>query len=117
MENFSNDGSDSDESPYADPEDSEIVATAKKEVPEPTEFEYTERDVILYNLGVGAEATELQWTFENHESFSVLPTFGVVPQFEASSGMSLDWLPDYNPVCRIFQLLIFAGWKFDASDY
>lgn len=63
----------------------------------PTEYSYTERDVVLYNLGVGARETELQWTYENHEDFAALPTFGVVPQFEASAGLSLDWLPNFNP--------------------
>ncbi|EIW57317.1 multifunctional beta-oxidation protein [Trametes versicolor FP-101664 SS1] len=99
-ENFGNTdesaGSDSD-SPYADPEDADIVAAAKKDVDAPTEYSYTERDVVLYNLGVGARETELQWTYENHEDFAALPTFGVVPQFEASAGLSLDWLPNFNP--------------------
>ena len=100
IENFGNIGSPEADSPYADPEDSELVADAKKEVLEPTDYEYAERDVILYNLGIGAEATELQWVYENHDAFAALPTFGVIPQFAASSGMPLDWLPNYNPVCK-----------------
>ncbi|CCM04300.1 uncharacterized protein FIBRA_06471 [Fibroporia radiculosa] len=98
-ENFENEEEASSEgdSPYADPEDSELVAEAKRKVEEPLDFTYTERDVILYNLGVGATEKELQWTFEGHEEFAALPTFGVVPQFMASGGMSLDWLPNYNP--------------------
>ncbi|KAI0768061.1 multifunctional beta-oxidation protein [Trametes elegans] len=87
----------SSDSPYADPEDSEVVAAAKKEVSEPVEYSYTERDVILYNLGVGATEQELQWTYENHEDFAALPTFGVIPQFHASAGLSFDWLPNFNP--------------------
>ena len=103
-ENFGNmdengvSGSDSSENPYADPEDSEVVAQAKKEPQEPIEFNYTERDVILYNLGVGATEQELQWTYENHEDFAALPTFGVIPQFLASAGLSFDFLPNFNPV-------------------
>ncbi|OJT15201.1 Peroxisomal hydratase-dehydrogenase-epimerase [Trametes pubescens] len=99
-ENFGNtdeSASDSSDSPYADPEDADIVAAAKKDVDEPTEYSYTERDVVLYNLGVGARETELQWTYENHEDFGALPTFGVIPQFQASAGLSLDWLPNFNP--------------------
>ncbi|KAI0787929.1 multifunctional beta-oxidation protein [Fomes fomentarius] len=98
-ENFGNvdeSGSDSD-SPYADPEDPEVVANAKKEVSEPVEYNYTERDVILYNLGIGATEQELQWTYENHEEFAALPTFGVIPQFQASAGLSFDFLPNFNP--------------------
>ncbi|KAG5652323.1 hypothetical protein H0H81_005391 [Sphagnurus paluster] len=82
---------------FADPEDSQLVADAKKARADPVEYSYTERDVILYNLGVGATAKELQWVFEGDDEFGVLPTFGVVPQFAASSGLSLDWLPNFNP--------------------
>ena len=85
-------------SPYADPEDSELVAKAKLHVEPPFEYTYTERDVILYNLGIGATEKELQWTFENDDEFSALPTFGVIPQFPASSTFPMGWLPDYNPV-------------------
>ncbi|KAH9838412.1 multifunctional beta-oxidation protein [Rhodofomes roseus] len=101
-ENFGNESEDSGESsssssPYADPEDAELVAEAKKTVEDPLDYSYTERDVILYNLGVGATEQELQWTFEGDEDFVALPTFGVIPQFAASGGISLDWLPNYNP--------------------
>ncbi|EPT05640.1 hypothetical protein FOMPIDRAFT_67625 [Fomitopsis schrenkii] len=101
-ENFGNESEESGEnssssSPYADPEDSELVADAKKNVEDPLEYSYTERDVILYNLGVGASEQELQWTFESDDEFAALPTFGVIPQFVASGSISLDWLPNYNP--------------------
>jgi hypothetical protein len=83
---------------FADPEDSQLVAEAKKNTIDPVDYSYTERDVILYNLGVGATEKELQWTYEGDDEFSALPTFGVIPQFHASGGMSLDWLPNFNPV-------------------
>ncbi|OBZ72493.1 Peroxisomal hydratase-dehydrogenase-epimerase [Grifola frondosa] len=97
--NFGNEEEDngSSSSPYADQDDSQLVADAKKHVEDPVEFKYTERDVILYNLGIGATEKELQWTFESHDEFAALPTFGVIPQFMASGGISLDWLPNYNP--------------------
>ncbi|KAI6155017.1 hypothetical protein BKA82DRAFT_4336398 [Pisolithus tinctorius] len=79
------------------PEDSRLVAEAKKEVPPDEEFEYTERDVILYNLGIGATERDLQWSYEGHSDFAALPTFGVVPQFPASSSISFGWLPNFNP--------------------
>jgi multifunctional beta-oxidation protein len=97
VENFENKGS-SGSSTYEDPEDAEIVSEAKKTALEILDFSYRERDVILYNLGIGATEQELQWTFEGHDQFSALPTFGVIPQFMASSGISLDFLPNYNPV-------------------
>ncbi|KAJ7707776.1 HotDog domain-containing protein [Mycena rosella] len=81
----------------APPEESKLVAEAKKIPVEPTHYSYTERDVILYNLGIGATEKDLQWTYEGDDEFSALPTFGVIPQFLASSGLPLDWLPDFNP--------------------
>lgn len=99
-ENFGHEeaANDAAASPYADPEDSELVAKAKQHTEPPSIYNYTERDVILYNLGVGATEKELQWTFEGDDEFSVLPTFGVIPQFMAMSSFPLNWLPDFNPV-------------------
>lgn len=86
---------------YIDPEDPQIVIDAKKEQNDPVPYSYTERDVILYNLGIGATEQDLRWTFEMHEDFSALPTFGVVPQFHASGGLPLDFLPNFNPVSLV----------------
>lgn len=95
----------SSSNPYVDSEDSELVAKAKQHVEPPLEFTYTDRDVILYNLGLGATEKELQWTFEADDGFSALPTFGVVPQFEAMFTLPLDWLPNYNPVSKPYRFL------------
>ncbi|KAJ7127052.1 hydroxysteroid dehydrogenase [Mycena epipterygia] len=78
-------------------EESKLVAEAKQIPVEPTHYTYTERDVILYNLGIGATEKDLQWTYEGDDEFSALPTFGVIPQFHASGSVPLDWLPDFNP--------------------
>jgi len=93
---------------FIDPEDTQLVANAKRDKPDDYEFSYTERDVILYNLGIGATAKDLQWTYEGHDEFAALPTFGVVPQFAASSGISLSWLPNYNPVRRPGKVLTYS---------
>jgi hypothetical protein len=42
----------------------------------PVPYSYTDRDVILYALGIGASAMgpfddELKFTYENHDNFSV----------------------------------------------
>ncbi len=50
-----------------------------------TQFTYTERDVMLYALGVGAGTDELQFTYER--DLKVLPTFGVIPAFPALAAL------------------------------
>ncbi|ORY22582.1 peroxisomal hydratase-dehydrogenase-epimerase [Naematelia encephala] len=103
MANFSNIAAESSEESssgganYEDSEDTEEIKAAKRNAPEPEEFTYTERDVMLYNLGIGAKASELQWVYENSDGFAALPTFGVIPQFGSSSSMSMDFVPNFNP--------------------
>ena len=60
-----------------------------------------ERDVILYALGVCAKRHELQFVYENHASFSALPTFGVIPGFHCMfQNVSFsDFIPNFQPVC------------------
>jgi multifunctional beta-oxidation protein len=56
--------------------------------------------VILYNLGLGAKRRDLNWVFEGASGFEVLPTFGVVPQFDTQMGFPLaEILPNFSPVC------------------
>ncbi|KNE71289.1 hypothetical protein AMAG_20328 [Allomyces macrogynus ATCC 38327] len=43
-----------------------------------SQFAYTERDVILYALGVGATRKDLPWVYENSEQFHALPSFGII---------------------------------------
>ena len=61
-------------------------------------FTYDDRDVILYNLGIGAKRTQLPLVYEGSDSFQVLPTFGVIPPFGADVPWSMDdVLPNFNP--------------------
>ncbi|KAI1268869.1 hypothetical protein F5Y18DRAFT_372838 [Xylariaceae sp. FL1019] len=65
----------------------------------PTEFAYAERDAMLYNLGIGAKRTDLPYVFEGHEDFQVLPTYGVIPQFDAEMPFSFDdVVPNFSPM-------------------
>src|SRR5262245_36452036 len=48
----------------------------------PMKHKYTWKDTVLYALGVGAKADELDFLFEMNGP-KVLPTFAVVPSFEA----------------------------------
>ena len=77
------------------------VEKAKEVVMKSASFEYSERDVILYALGLGAKRTDLNLVYENDENFMTLPTFGVIPAFSYQiNNVSLgDYLPDFNPVC------------------
>lgn len=63
-----------------------------KELP-PSTFQYTDRDVMLYALGVGATTDELAFVYE--KNLKVLPTFAVVPAFSALMGMV--GVLDFNP--------------------
>lgn len=103
VENFSNQNDDkaesgnkAEEERFFDPEDSELVKEAKRLIPDATEYSYDERDVIIYNMGLGATEKDLQWVFEGEENFAPLPTFGVCPQFSSSAGFPFDWLPNFN---------------------
>ncbi|KAI1816499.1 hypothetical protein GGS20DRAFT_224889 [Poronia punctata] len=77
----------------------EAQEKAKKAKSEGTEFSYTDRDSMLYNLGIGAKRTELPYVFEGHEDFQVLPTYGVIPQFDADMPFSFDdVVPNFSPM-------------------
>ncbi|GAA5839388.1 hypothetical protein JCM11251_003965 [Rhodosporidiobolus azoricus] len=97
--NFGNESSSSDTTAdYTDSEDSDLVAQAKKDVAADGEYTYGERDIALYNLGIGATEKDLDLVFEQDDEFKPVPTFGVIPQFAVSSGLSLDWLPNFSPM-------------------
>jgi acyl dehydratase len=59
----------------------------------PVTHTYTERDVMLYALGVGAGPEELQFVYER--DLRVLPTFAVIPSFPAM--MNLGGAMQVNP--------------------
>ncbi|KAK4629172.1 Peroxisomal hydratase-dehydrogenase-epimerase [Fulvia fulva] len=74
------------------------IAEAKKAKAEGTDFSYDERDVILYNLGIGAKRTDLDYVFEGADNFQALPTFGVIPPFNVETPYSLsDIVPNFSP--------------------
>ncbi|KAM3163510.1 MaoC-like domain-containing protein [Lachancea thermotolerans] len=57
-------------------------------------FRYSERDVILYNLGLGCSSTELNYCYENDPNFQVLPTFAVIPFMTSGNSIKLESLVD-----------------------
>ena len=61
---------------------------------EPVVFEYSWKDVVLYALGVGATAEELDFVYENAPGgLKVLPSFCVVPAIRAFPylGDDIEW--------------------------
>lgn len=83
----------------ANPDILDNIEKAKKMQAEGTEFLYDDKDVILYNLSIGAKRTELPLVYENSDSFQALPTFGVIPFFGASTPFNMgDILPNFSPM-------------------
>lgn len=83
-----------------------------------TEFTFTERDSMLYNLGVGAKRDDLPLIFEGHEDFQVLPTFGVIPPFSAETPYDLtELVPNFNPMMLLHgeQYLEIRSWPLPTS--
>ncbi|POS85909.1 multifunctional beta-oxidation protein-like protein, partial [Erysiphe pulchra] len=75
------------------------IAEAKKKSGEETEFQYQEKDVILYNLGIGAKSKDLKYVFELDDNFQPLPTFGVIPFFLTSPPFGFsDIVPNFSPM-------------------
>jgi multifunctional beta-oxidation protein len=92
------------------------IAQAKKAKPQVSEYSYAEKDVILYSeiiatpesmlmsadLGVGAKREDLSLVYENNDNFQPLPSFGVIPQFNAVPPYSMgDILPNFNPMMLV----------------
>lgn len=61
------------------------------------EYSYDEKSIILYNLGVGASAKNLKYTFENDQSFQPVPTFGTIPMFFTEFDYD-KVVPNFNPM-------------------
>ena len=75
------------------------IAAAKIANAQGHDFAYTDRDVILYNLSLGATRTQLPLVYENNDDFQVLPTFGVIPPFGASGPYNMaDLMPNFSPM-------------------
>ncbi|KAF5989877.1 peroxisomal multifunctional beta-oxidation protein [Fusarium bulbicola] len=70
---------------------------AKKAKPQPTEMSFTDRDIILYNIFIGASASQLPWVFEKQPGFGAIPSFGVIPGTTAARPFDLkDLVPNFS---------------------
>ncbi|RKO85070.1 hypothetical protein BDK51DRAFT_25341, partial [Blyttiomyces helicus] len=83
----------------ADSESSVDVAALKKTTFDKFDFSFTEKDVILYALGVNAKRSDLSLVYENDEKFHPIPTYAVIPAFAYQTEQIPfgDYLPNYNP--------------------
>jgi len=75
------------------------LARAKAFKPPPSTYKFTERDVILYALGVGTSVAQedyLKFLFELSPDFSVIPSFGVIPAFGALNDNLISGLPGFE---------------------
>lgn len=78
------------------------VLNAGKEEPGPLDhvsvgdFDLDFKKTILYNLSIGAKATELKYSFEGSEDFELLPTFGVIPFYSCEIPLE-KMVPNFNP--------------------
>ena len=99
MNNMQNRSRVVDKAGKANPDILDNIEKAKNSQSEGTKFTYDEKDVILYNLGIGAKRSELPFVYENSDSFQALPTFGVVPYFGAEITWNMsEILPNFSPM-------------------
>lgn len=70
---------DGDEDEDVDEEDSD-----EEEIEEP-EYTYGDKEVILYNIAIGATNKDLKYVYENDSDFQVVPTFGHIPTFNSKA--------------------------------
>lgn len=91
-------GDDEDDEDEED-EDEEDDDENPDKMPDPI-FSWNDRDVLLYNLAVGATRKELQYTYENSSDFQVVPTFCHLPTFNSvKSQLSFSrLLRNFNPM-------------------
>jgi len=71
------------------------IREAISQKPTPTSYTYDDKDVILYNISLGAHRTDLDLVYENSENFQILPTFGIVPTYGAMFDIK-DIVPNYD---------------------
>lgn len=64
-----------------------------------TKLSYGKKEVILYNLGIGCQADELEWVYENSKDFGPIPSFAVIPAFAGMMSVDMNSiLNDFSPV-------------------
>lgn len=90
---------DDDDDEDDDDEDEDDDEDDPDKMPDP-EFSWNDRDVLLYNIAVGATRNELRYVYENDLDFQVVPTFCHLPTFNSvKSQLSFSkYLRNFNPM-------------------
>ena len=72
---------------------------SKSDATTETKFDFGKKEVILYNLGIGCQADELDWVYENAKNFEPIPSFAVIPAFAGMMSVDMNSiLNDFSPV-------------------
>ena len=85
--------------------DSPATHPAVGYVSKPFDFSYNFKDVIVYNLGVGASIKDshgLQYLYEGHHKFGPIPSFAVIPQFAGKQRICF---------CQYVYLIFMKEWR------
>ncbi|KEF63223.1 peroxisomal hydratase-dehydrogenase-epimerase [Exophiala aquamarina CBS 119918] len=78
---------------YVDAINAALAGPSKK-----SQFSYTARDIVLYNIGIGAKHTQLPFVYENDPTFQALPTFGsIISYFTDSIDLFKSLVPNFDP--------------------
>lgn len=98
LETIGGDDEEEEEDEDEEEESSEKEDDEDEEEVDDSIYKFDHRQVILYNLSVGAKSKELKYSYENAEDFQVLPTFGVIPFMTSQKNLEFsDILDNYNP--------------------
>ncbi|EON98375.1 putative peroxisomal hydratase-dehydrogenase-epimerase protein [Phaeoacremonium minimum UCRPA7] len=94
------------------------INAAKKAQPSVSETSYTEKEIILYNISLGATSDQLDLVYEGHPGFQVLPTYGVIIPPTATKSFNLSELVpnfSYKMVLHGEQYLEIRKWPIPTS--
>jgi hypothetical protein len=76
------------------------IAEVRSQLHRTSVFTYTEKEVILYALGLGCVAQ--RYVFEGDEQFAALPSYVVVPAFGVLDTIPFkDYVPNFKKVREV----------------
>ncbi|KAI5959470.1 FOX2 [Candida pseudojiufengensis] len=93
-------GDDDDEDEEEEDEGDEEDEEEEPEEEDDPVWKFNDRDVILYNIALGATTKQLQYVYENDSDFQVIPTFGHLITFNSGKSQNsfAKYLRNFNPM-------------------